>query len=132
MWAHDVAVPQRVTNGDVSVERHGTQAQQVQGTVQVNEKSLGNARRVGDETVPRHDAHDELREESRGPDHVTDGQAEEQDEHGLVQLSAPGNRTKHQQVAGHNEHIQKSPEQKRRVHVSVGEAQTRQLEQSNS
>lgn len=102
VWAHKGAVLQRETYGDVPVVRHCTQAQQVQGTVEVNEKSLRSAGRIGDETAPRHDAHEELREESRGPHHVTDGQAEQQDEHGLMQLLAPDNRSEHQQVAGHN------------------------------
>lgn len=130
--AHEGAVPQGETYGNVSVVRHGAQVQQVQGTVEVNEEGLGDARRVGDEAAPRHNAHDKLWEESCGPQHVADGQAEEHDEHGLVQLFAPGDRSEHQQVAGHNDHVQKRPEQERRIHVRVGQAQTLQLEQSSS
>lgn len=95
----------------------------------MNEKSLCNARRVGDETAPRHYADDKLREEGCGTYHVTDGQAEEEEEHGLMQLFAPDNRNEHQQVAEHHEHIQKGRKEEGRIDVRVRQAQSLQLKQ---
>lgn len=117
---HDGAVPQRAAYGDVSVVRHGTEDQQVPRAVRVNQQSLKDTRGVGDQAALRHDAQNQLREESRSADHVANGQVEQQDEHGLVQFLAPGDCSEDQQVAKHNCHVQESSKQKCRVDIQIG------------
>lgn len=102
MRGHDSAVPQRAAYGDVSVIRHGAQDQQVPRAVHVNQQGLKDACGVGDQAVLHHDAQNQLREESCSADHVTNGQVEQQDEHGLVQFLAPGDCSEDQQIAKHN------------------------------